>query len=463
MNIRRTFVLLAVAALFLVTGCIVDERMFWSPDGQRAAVRVPEGLCLVDTNGNLSAPLISDVTFAAWLPDGRGLVVLRRLSATNWHEISRLISPEERAPVEALAVGLPGLISGILDAASNDVSVIEEKFFKPLKLDIGVGFVAGLICLRDTQPDTFRKLLGRVKGTEQFEKELTDAGNAIVQEISVLRLDGNKLAGQPVVLERTLAELREPRPSPSAAAVAFARDDVLTVMPLDGSTNRVAVSDKVTGSYGWTPDGKALVFAARLSEKWDQGTINLAHIQQRVVIGTNGEPIEGDALLLGTGAFAFTPRVRSLPDGRVLFASQPVQLPAGANSESEARFYIVDPGKANAAPIAIPSEPGALPADLAAFALSSDGRYVAIAESGSDVIALMEIASGHVDVASPKRGARNRTMPAWRGSDELYFAALPETGAKRPEWIRWRKGATPQVISGRWPDTAVQDLVEGQK
>ena len=464
MSIQRLNALFAVAALVLITGCIVDERMFWSPDGRRAAVRLPEGLCLVDANGKLSAPLISDVTFAAWLPDSRGLIILRRPVATNWQEISRLVPREETAPVEALAVGLPGLITGALHAAGGDVSVVEEKFFKPLKFEIGPWLVAGLICLRDTQPEAFSKLLGRVKNADQLQKDLAEACKSIVQEISVLRLEGDKLEGRPRVLERTLAELGEPRPSPSAAVVAFLRDEVLTVAPLDGRTNRVAVGNRIAGSYDWTPDGKALVFAVRLSEKWERDTINLAHIQRRIVLGASGVPMEGERLLLGMGAFAFTPRIRSLPDGRVLFASQPLQLPANANSIHEARFYIVDPARGtNAVPVAIASESGALPADLAAFAVSPDGRHVAIGESGSDAVAVLELATGRLDVVSPKRGAQNRTLPAWRGNDELYLAALPTVGARRPEWLRWRKGAAPQVFSGSWPDTAVQHLVEMPK
>ena len=458
---RRIRCLFAIAALVLISGCFLEERMFWSPDGRRAAVIVPQGLCLMDTNGNLSAPLISDVTYAAWLPDGQGLVILRHIAATNWQEIGRLISPQEKVMLEGFAAGLPGLITGALEASGGDMSTIEEKFFKPLKIELGPAFLAAIICLRDTKPETFSNLLARVSNPEQLE--LSKADEAIVQELSVVRLDGDKLAGQPLVLERTLAALSEPRPSPSTAVVAFLRDNVLTVAPLGGGTNRVTVNDKIGGSYDWTPDGKALVYAAGLSEEWKNGDMNIANVQRRVVIGGAGELVEGESVLLAAGAFPFNARVRCLPDGRVLFASLAIQLPAGANAASEARFYVVDPAAGtNAAPIAIPTAPKALPADLSGFAVSPDGRYVVIGEYGSDSIALLEIATGRLEVISPNRGARNRTMPAWR-SDELYFAALPEAGAKRPEWMRWRKGGTAQVFSGRWPNSAVENLVEIQK
>jgi multidrug efflux pump subunit AcrB len=63
----------------------------------------------MDTNGNLSAPLISDVRYAAWLPEGHGLVILRHITATNWQEIGRLISPQERAMLEGLSTGQIGM------------------------------------------------------------------------------------------------------------------------------------------------------------------------------------------------------------------------------------------------------------------------------------------------------------------------------------------------------------------
>ena len=456
---RRIFHSVAAAALLLFSGCFLEERMFWSPDGQRAAVCLPEGLCLMDTNGNVSAPLLSEVTFAAWLPGSQGLVALRRLAATNWQEISRLISREERATVEGLALGLPGLINGALAATGGDISSIDEKFFKPLKFDLGPAFIAGLICLRDTQPEIFSNLVARAKDGEQLQKDL--ANDALVHEISVLRLDGDRLAGQPVVLERTLAEVAEPRPSPSARVVAFLREGVLIIVPLDGGSNRLAISDHIVGSFDWTPDGKALVYPTAVSGDWERGAVNLAHIQRRVVVGPGGQPSEGESVLLATGAFPFTPRVRSLPDGRVLFASQPLQLPLGAQSTSETRLYIIDPAKGtNAVPIPIRVPTGTLPDDLAGFAVSPDGRRLAIGEYGSDSIAVLEIATGRIEVVSPNRGARNRTMPAWRGSDELYFAALPEAGARRPEWFRWRNGSGPVNFSATWPDAAVQNLLE---
>jgi len=425
--------------------------MIWSPDGARAAVRLPQGLCLMDANGVLSPPVASNVTAVAWLPDSQGLVLVREISVTNWTEAVRLLPPAEIATVESLARGMIDMLKGALAAAGGDASAVDEKFFKPLHIEMPEYFFAVLLCLRDTQPAALRQLIQGARNAQDWEKALSDPIEFKVNELSVLQLAGNP----PRVLERTLQEFGEARPSSDGRAVAFLRRSALTVAPMDGGTNRVCVAENVTGSFDWTPDGKALVYAVRLNEKWEANAVNLVRIERRGAADAAGE-----ALPLASVGVAFLPRVRCLPDGRVLFASLALQLPAPAKATQEARFYLVDPAQGV---VAVPSPPGALPVELGSFTLSPDGRRVAVVESGSDVVAVLDLTSGALEVVSPKRNGKCRTLPAWRGANELYFAALPETGAARPEWLRWNKGNAPQVISRQWPKDAVKDLIEQGK
>jgi hypothetical protein len=465
MRIRTIWFSFGVAALLLATGCNdVEERMSWSPDGTRAVMRVGDGLCLVDTNGNISAPLVSNVESAAWLPDSRGLVLLRELTVTNWPDAARLLPPEEIATVESLAKGLPDLLKATLAAADGDSSVIEGKFFRPLKMEFSEFLSPTILCLFDTQPAALRQVIQGCKNPAKLEADLTGLSTTKVAEVSVLLVAGNQASGPPRAIERTLTGLHQPRPSPSAPVVAFLRGDTLMVAPLDGGTNRVSVAEKVEGNYDWTPDGKSLVYAVRLAEKWDSGTINLARIERRTVIDAAGALVAGKALPLALTASTFGPRVRCLPDGRVLFAGFQQQLPAPPLAAREARFFLIDPSHdTNAVAVTVPSAPGALPQDLAAFAPSPDGRQIAIVESGSDAVAVLDVATGALEVVSPKRGWESRALPAWRGTDELYFGALPETSSTRPELLRWRKGSTPQVFSRSWSDEAVSNLLEKPK
>lgn len=203
------------------------------------------------------------------------------------------------------------------------------------------------------------------------------------------------------------------------------------------------------GSFDWTPDGKALVYAAHVGDKWTDGAVNLVRIERRAMT----EPV-GDPQPLATAAVAFQARVRALRDGRVLFASLALELPAPAHTEQSARFYLVE-AAGNVA--AVPSAPGVLPTELGSFAVSPDGRRVAVVESGSDVVAVLELANGTLEVVSWKRDGKCPTLPAWRNAHELYFAVFPREDARRPEWLCWSRQRGTQIVSGSWPD----DLVMG--
>ncbi|MGD0650616.1 MAG: hypothetical protein ABSA97_05690 [Verrucomicrobiia bacterium] len=461
MRIRTIWFSFGVAALLLATGCDeVEERMEWSPDGTRAVMRLGDKLCLVDANGNISAPLVSNVESAVWLPDSQGLVLLRGLTVTTWEEATRLLPAEETAVVESLAKGLPDLLKAALAAADGDPEAIGEKFFEPLEMTKNPALLSPTtLYLLDTQPAALRQAFQGCKNPAKLEADLTGDSTTKVAEVSVLLLAGNQPSGQPRAIERTLTGLQQPRPSPSTPVVAFLRDDALMVAPLDGATNRVCVAKKVEGSYDWTRDGKSLVYAVRLTER-ESSDISLVRIERRTVIDAAGALVAGDTLPLALSGSTFAPRVRCLPDGRVLFAGFQQQLPAPALAAREARFFLIDPSLAtNAVAVAIPSAPGALPQDLAYFTPSPDGRQIAIVESGADAVAVLDVATGVLEVASPKRGWKSRILPAWRDADKLYFGALPESSSTRPELLRWHKGVTPQVFSHGWTDEAADTLL----
>jgi hypothetical protein len=455
------FSLSAVAAVLLAVGCDeVEERLTWAPDGSRAIMRIGDQLCLMDTNGNLSVPLASNVVSAAWLPDSQGLVLLRSIKVADWADAVRLLPREETATVELLAKGLPDLLKAGLELADGDETNMQKRFFDELKMEHPELLSPAILCMLDTRAAALDRAIQTAKDPKKLKEDLSNARTTGVAEVSVLLLKGDQLANPSRVIERTLTELQQPRPSPSTGAVAFMRGEVLMVAPLDGGTNRVRVAERVEGNYDWAPDGKALLYAVRLTEK-ESSDIILTRIERHAVVDTNSALAASDALPLALTGSSFAPRVRCLPDGRVLFASFQQQLPAPALAAREARFFLIDPALGtNAVPVAIPSAPGALPQDLAAFAPSPDGHRIAIVEGGSDSVAVLDVATGALEVVSPKRGWKSRILPVWRGTGELCFAALPESSSTRPELLRWRKGGTPQVISRSWSEEAVDGLLE---
>ncbi len=444
----------ALAVLLLAGGCRIEERMVWAPDGTRAAVRLPEGLCLMDPNGQLAAPLASNVTAVAWLPDSRGLVLARSLPVSTWADGARLLPSNETAAVEALARGLMDTLKGALAAADGDASAVEKNFIKPLNFSPSELFIPALLCLRETRKDDLEKLIGGAKNNAELAKTLADPHQFTVNELSVQQPAG----GVPLVLERTLADVSAPCTTPGGPVVAFLRGTELVLAPLAGGTNRLVVAGKAAGSFDWTPDGKALVYAAPDAEKWDAGAVNLFRLERRTVLDEHGALTAGAVEALAQAAANFAPRVNCLPDGRVLFASLALQLPAAGAAKHEASLYLVR--GTESAPTALPTPAEALPQDLSGFAASPDGRLIAIANSGDDQVLVVDVASGALETVSPQHIGKGRTLPAWRGTNELYFAAFPSAEAKRPEWLCWSPRATPQVVSQNWSDGSVTNLVE---
>ena len=97
-------------SIVLAAGCNeVEERLAWSPDGARAVLRVDDRLYFMDTNGNLSAVVASNVTGAAWQPDSRGLVLTRSLTVSKWEDAAKLLPPAEVDACQTLATSFLAL------------------------------------------------------------------------------------------------------------------------------------------------------------------------------------------------------------------------------------------------------------------------------------------------------------------------------------------------------------------
>jgi hypothetical protein len=179
-------------------------------------------------------------------------------------------------------------------------------------------------------------------------------------------------------------------------------------------------------------------------------------IQMDVNILEDGLANGSGERVLALTFFGARQMVRVLPGGRVLFAGAELTLPAAGSNLPRMQLFTIE---GRGAPVRVPCDPDALPVDAGYFVPSPDGRRVALAEPGSDTVAILSIDSGEVQLISPNRGAKSRTFPTWRGADELFFAALPAAGARRPEMVRWSKGKT-DVFSAAWDDAAVADFVE---
>jgi hypothetical protein len=444
----------------LATGCRPDEAIWWSPDGRVAAVRTSEGLRFTDAEGHLSGVVLEgEVQSADWMPDSSALVVSRSYKVSDWAAAEKLLPTAEAQAARELARSLPDLLKAALAGTRGSLDHIEDEFFKPLGLTV-VGdqlepmFRISMALYRDE----IMKAVSGLPNTKELERELTGETNGIsIHEISLLTIQDGKVAGGPRAVVRSLRALLNPLISPKHSLFAFRTSDgALKVTALDG-TNTFVVSDENTQSAVWTSDGQRLVHVVMPSSD------KLGEIRSRTVATANGELLKGDAApgpeTLAMAAFDLSggARLRRLPDGRILFASMPVTLPAGVDGiYTQMRFFMLDLTRTNAALSPISVTEGSLPADLSAFSVSPNGQRIAVVEAETDAVAVLELATGKVEVISPSRQKKSRLIPAWRNNQELTFAALG-SDPSRPELYSWKAGNKPQVISKEWPADVLKE------
>ena len=175
--------------------------------------------------------------------------------------------------------------------------------------------------------------------------------------------------------------------------------------------------------------------------------------------------MSGQKVVVTTLAMAVLPAhqtLQALPDGRILFASQPITLPvAGAGPELAPQFYLVAADGRSVQ--AIPTVPGDLPTDLNFFVASPDGRHIAVVEEGTDAVALVEVNTGKTTLISqPHPGWRCETVPAWKSATELTFASLDEK-TKVPAMMLWTASGGVRNLSTSWQPQATSDWLSESK
>lgn len=469
-----------LAALWLC-GCYPEERIWWSPKGDRAIVAVNNHLHLVTADGALGEPLLGGASIEewlvktlAWLPDGSGFVCSRKRHVRTWEETKKLISAKESEQIEAwLPMVLPTLefeIARIKEPAH--VSGLQALMPGHDRSE----FVAGLWVLWERQRAEVEKVLRKLPQGEKIMAEINDArGLFSVFELCIVRLDQSQEAVQGIawgLLELPLM----PKVSPKHAAVAFLQFNEdkdapdLHVSSLDGKTSALIAQQISSGGFQWMPDGRTLVFTKSLGQPKD----SLQSIQQITVLQESGALIrpsrdnrlEGDRLpearLLALALMPERAALHPLPDGRILFASQPITLPVvESRPKLEPLLHLIAADGQSLS--TIPTAPGDLPTDLNDMVVSPDGKHIAVVEEATDAVAVVEVSSGKTEIISaPHPNWSCETVPAWKSATELTFAALDEK-TRAPCWMLWSAEKGKRSLSSQWSAAATHDWLSERK
>jgi hypothetical protein len=457
--------ILLLLILVSFAGCLPQERFWWSPDGSQAVVLVGKELRLVSAGGELKAPVWKEgyldgdnPLHVSWLPDGSGFVVQRHHELATWGEARSFLPETEVREIERRAAVMPDVLLGAAKLATEEDAI--DSLLSTLIVREKELSMAAFQCAWERQREAIETaLLSAPKGTEIVEELNKETPPFEVHEICLI-----KLGAEPKPIVRSVRSMMFPQVSPKFPVVAYWRAShdpnqiLLEVSSFDG-TSRLEVADSGSATFDWMPDGRSLVFVSSVSNNDSP----LQNIQRTTVIQESGE-LAGPSLErvdLAVAIIPTPPRVCALPDGRVLFASQPAALPASSKALNlDPRLYLISADGESVS--MVPTAPGDLPANLSFFVPSPDAKHIAVVESDTDAVAVVELATGKTEIISPAHpNWRCKTMPAWKSATELTFAAL-SSPAGSPKWMLWTRSGV-RSISDKWPAESTQHWLEERK
>ncbi len=456
----RWLVLSVLFTTLALAGCLPEKRVLWSPDGKWALVRGDEGLYLCDEGGQLSPRMAERVDAVTWMPDSRQIILSRREPVHTWAEMAAVMSPERRAEVEARG---PKFRSELLAHEG------EWDTFKPRSLGglSGGEALALLLYVRERRDAALVQRMGDkwadiekvVGAVHLFQRgRIDDAGGLTLGD----------------VLLRDVDNFQELRVSPQGRFVAYRRPmtdedhtQCISVLPLKAGAAPRAVAEHAAQFYDWSPDGRAIVYAATKRAMTDESDeLRLGTLLRQPVAGEDGAILEELPEPDELAGLVFQPevRVRCLSDGRILFASFEMGLPCTAKDMPQrAALFAVHPERYPGVLrlVSRQVEPE-LPDAMALFEVSPDEQHVSIPGMDGRVVVLTLATGAICEVVAKDEVDRLRTEPAWRTDDELTVGVVPGAeGAKERAQvalarINWATcTAERRIISSAWPDEAV--------
>jgi hypothetical protein len=247
-------------------------------------------------------------------------------------------------------------------------------------------------------------------------------------------------------------------------------DHRLGVLATDGSGAPRVVAERVSVHADWTPDGRGVVYAySALSPAAEGKPMRLGAIARRTVRGDDGALLESfeDAQDLAGVVFEDALKLRCLADGRVLFSSMDVRLPATAKEMPQrgTLFAVALESPTRVTRMIPPDIESRVAPGVQLFEVSPDGARVSI--PGDDgVCSIVTLASGELtQVQLAEDGDELRTVPTWRTNDELCLAVPPGSkhgSQERAEIVLWSPSAV-RTISKSWPESVARGFLEKEK
>jgi hypothetical protein len=467
---------LALAAI--VFGC-VPKRYEWSPDGQWMTVISNDGLSFADADGKLLPGTIKGVNAATWFGDSKRLLVCRQSEATTWAQISPLLTAEQSSEI-AEAARLAGDILMNFDWKTADpknpwqaleTAIVNQETQAKRDTSIyqSMGAVIG-IYMREHADDALRQKVPPDRWKELMELTQT------VNSVEVFSFDANGPKPGATVMT-TLWDVRELRVSPTGnAAVVVTKGQMpnswsdedqacdLWLVATDGGRPAAKIATFASWYPDWSPDGRDILFVRTPQAPASKET-TLGSLSRIRAIDQNGKFLDqpqGPEDLVGLIYSEFS-RVRCLKDGRIIFATVQVTLPAtSGDMPQRPQLFEFDPGKLTTVSRLLSRQSAEDIGDSAQyFEVSPDDSRVCIPD-GTGKVTVVDLGSGLVTTVQDKPVPIDNnqgslvTVPAWRSADELTFAAPGDQQGNTKVMLWSISKNSGKVLSADWPAQMTQ-------
>jgi hypothetical protein len=480
---------LLVAVWF--TACWPTERVLWAPDGKRALVITERGLHLCDADGKLSPMLEPKVLRACWMPDSRHILAVRKVELKTWDDFVGLIPETTRIAVTNQTEGLLADLRANTNVPFRYSLREHQSYDHPDML---------YLCLRQNGGEP---IVARVGRTNPGTSDAVSAWQVQRHDLS----PGS--TNEPKVLLRSDKEILTLSTSPAGKAFVCStakwsaragpsgaiRNTELWVCPADGRTPPQVVAENTSVQFDWSPDGLSLVYVrATETDNTSRGRYRprLGELNRQVVCASDGVPVPRlkaptkdvgvlawDTAKESTGTttiamvlFRYDMRIRCLPNGAVLFDASETALPGLPQDRSLApSLFSADPATPGVVKRVLSRDVEAQMGDLRGFTVSPDGKALATF-STNGIITAVTLASGEVQRAQPyadraKVGRYPQTLPVWRSTGELCFAApLGPKGdcTNRADIVLWSPSVREmRCISGTWSNETLEGWLVPRK
>ncbi len=465
----------ACGLALLLAGCDDPvETVLWSPDGQHGLVRGHETVVVNDAGAIIAKPFPKQdgepsIGVESWMPDSQRALAVRAVKAKNWSEIAPLLGVERAQAVMRAADEMLRWIKEYRGdwskfGDSDDPRIkewMEHMGFVAQYSDFGEGVSLVIAYLRERHAAAIAPL---VEAGVADDDAMPRIHELLVRNV----LPGAAPAEQ--ILLRSADTLSWARPSPDGRMIAFVRNEperpALCIVNAQGG--EAVQVDTGAAQAAWMPDGLALVYQkttapfTAVEQQAQLGT--LTRRQVRDAAGAVPAKLADAEDLAGVLYAKAQSRVACLPDGRILFVSCEMSLPAVETARELSLFALQSGATRVITRMVSEAAQPKLPARIDRFSVSPDGRHVALPGSSGEV-AVLSLESGEVteiqgEVANYREtkdyeNSASEPAPSWRGASELCYivpAGHAAGGARRAEVVLQPLGGAPRAISREWSD-----------